>query len=325
VVETGEAPLVKITAKPAGASRLRAYVTVMEGCEKFCTFCVVPVTRGRERSHSPAAILAEIRGLAAEGCREVTLLGQTVNAYGRDLTPPTDLAELLEHVSDVEGIGRIRFTTSNPYNLTPRLIAAFRDLPTVCKYFHLPLQSGSNRVLARMNRGYTRERYLELIDALRAAVPEVALSTDLIVGFPGETEQDFAATLAMVERVAYDNVFVFRYSPRPGTPAASMPEQVDPAVTARRNAELLAVTTRVAAARSARLAGRTLNVLVDGVSRKDARMLSGRTDCNRVVNFEGDGTVGSGDFVPVRITEVLPHSLRGTLAAIGEEAVCFSR
>jgi tRNA-2-methylthio-N6-dimethylallyladenosine synthase len=325
VVETGEAPLVKITAKPAGASRLRAYVTVMEGCEKFCTFCVVPVTRGRERSHSPAAILAEIRGLAGEGCREVTLLGQTVNAYGRDLSPPTDLAELLEQVSEVEGIGRIRFTTSNPYNLTPRLIGAFRDLPTVCKYFHLPLQSGSNRVLARMNRGYTCERYLELIDALRAAVPEVALSTDLIVGFPGETEQDFAATLAMVERVAYDNVFAFRYSPRPGTPAASMPEQVDPAVKARRNAELLAVTTRVAAARSARLAGRTLNVLVDGVSRKDARMLSGRTDCNRVANFEGDGAVGPGDFVPVHITEVLPHSLRGTLAAIGEEAVCFSR
>src|SRR6266536_531328 len=284
VLETGEAPLIKLTAKPDRPGRLRAYVTVMEGCEKFCTFCVVPVTRGRERSHSPAAILAEIRGLAGEGCREVTLLGQTVNAYGRDLSPPTDLAELLEQVSEVEGIGRIRFTTSNPYNLTPRLIGAFRDLPTVCKYFHLPLQSGSNRVLARMNRGYTCERYLELIDALRAAVPEVALSTDLIVGFPGETEQDFAATLAMVERVAYDNVFAFRYSPRPGTPAASMPEQVDPAVKARRNAELLAVTTRVAAARSARLAGRTLNVLVDGVSRKDARMLSGRTDCNRVAN-----------------------------------------
>jgi tRNA-2-methylthio-N6-dimethylallyladenosine synthase len=156
-------------------------------------------------------------------------------------------------------------------------------------------------------------------------VPAVALSTDLIVGFPGETDDDFAATLEMVERVAYDNVFVFRYSPRPGTPAAVMPEQIDPAVKARRNAELLAVTTRVAAARSARLAGRTLEVLVDGGSRKDARMLSGRTDCNRVVNFQGEGAVAPGDLVPVRITEVLPHSLRGTLAAIPEEAVCFSR
>ena len=325
IVETGEAPLVKITARPAADSRLRAYVTVMEGCEKHCTFCVVPVTRGRERSHRPEAIVAEVDGLAAEGCREVTLLGQTVNAYGRDLTPPTDLATLLEEVSEVEGILRIRFTTSNPYNLTPRLIAAFRDLPKVCKYFHLPLQSGSNRVLADMNRGYTRERYLELIDELRAAVPEVALSTDLIVGFPGETEDDFAATLEMVERVAYDNVFAFRYSPRPGTPAAARPDQVEPAVKARRNADLLAVTTRVAAARSARLAGRTLEVLVDGTSRKDARMLSGRTDCNRVVNFEGDGVTAPGDCVPVRITEVLPHSLRGTLAALPEEAVCFSR
>jgi tRNA-2-methylthio-N6-dimethylallyladenosine synthase len=296
----------------------------MEGCEKCCTFCVVPVTRGRERSHSPASILAEIRGLAADGCREVTLLGQTVNAYGRDLTPWTDLAELLERVSEIDGIGRIRFTTSNPYNLTPRLIAAFRDLPKVCKYFHLPLQSGSDRVLARMHRGYTRARYLELIGALRAAVPEIALSTDLIVGFPGETDEDFAATLEMVERVAYDNVFAFRYSPRPGTPAAAMPDQVDPAVKARRNAELLAVTTRVAAARSARLAGRAVEVLVDGVSRKSARELAGRTDCNRVVNFEGGGAA-PGDFVHVRVTEVLPHSLRGTLAPIPEEAVCFSR
>ncbi len=324
IVDTGEAPLVKITARPAAAARLRAYVTVMEGCEKCCTFCVVPVTRGRERSHPPASILTEIRGLAAEGCREVTLLGQTVNAYGRDLTPPTDLAELLERVSEIEAIRRIRFTTSNPYNLTPRLIAAFRDLPKVCKYFHLPLQSGSNRVLARMNRGYTRERYLALIDELRAAVSEIALSTDLIVGFPGETEEDFAATLEVVERVAYDNVFAFRYSPRPGTPAAVMPDQVDPAVKARRNAELLGATTRLAAARSARLAGRTLEVLVDGASRKNAQELSGRTDCNRVVNFEG-ARARPGDFVHVRITEALPHSLRGTLAPIAEEAVCFSR
>jgi tRNA-2-methylthio-N6-dimethylallyladenosine synthase len=324
IVETGEAPLVKITAKSGAASRLRAFVTVMEGCEKCCTFCVVPVTRGRERSHSPASILAEIRGLAADGGREVTLLGQTVNAYGRDLTPPTDLAELLEQVSAIEDIRRIRFTTSNPYNLTPRLVAAFRALPKVCKYFHLPLQSGSDRVLQRMNRGYTRARYLELIGELRDAVPEIALSTDLIVGFPGETDEDFAATLEMVERVAYDNVFAFRYSPRPGTPAAAMPDQIDPAVKARRNAELLAVTTRVAAARSARLAGRAMEVLVDGVSRKNARELAGRTDCNRVVNFEG-GRAAPGDFVHVRITEVLPHSLRGTLVSIPEEAVCFSR
>src|SRR5581483_6720099 len=206
VAELGERPLVKITARPDGGSRLKAFVTVMEGCEKHCTFCVVPTTRGRERSHAPEVIVDEIRGLVAAGCREVTLLGQTVNAYGRDLSPPTDLAALLERVNDIDGIERIRFTTSNPYNLTPRLIRAIRDVPKVCEYLHLPLQSGSDRVLERMNRGYTRARYLELIAELREAVPDLALSTDLIVGFPGETEEDFAQTLEMVERVGYDNV-----------------------------------------------------------------------------------------------------------------------
>jgi tRNA-2-methylthio-N6-dimethylallyladenosine synthase len=325
VVETGEAPLVKITARPEGAPRLRAYVTVMEGCEKHCTFCVVPTTRGRERSHPPQIILDEIRGLVAEGCREVTLLGQTVNAYGRDLTPPTDLAALFERVNEVDGLARIRFTTSNPYNLTRRLIEALRDVPKVCEYFHLPLQSGSNRVLERMNRGYTRERYLELIDELRTAVPDLALSTDLIVGFPGETEDDFAATLDMVERVGYDNVFAFRYSPRPGTPAASLPDQVAADVKADRNRRVLETATRVAAERSRRLEGRTVEVLVDGVSRRSEAEVSGRTRCNRVVNFHGHGHVSVGDVVDVRVTEALPHSLRGALASMPEDAECFSR
>ncbi len=325
VVETGEAPLVKITARPDGAPRLKAYVTVMEGCDKRCTFCVVPVTRGRQRSHPPAAVLDEVRGLAAEGCREVTLLGQTVEMYGRDLTPPVDLADLLELVAQVEGIERIRFTTSNPFNFTSRLIQAIRDVPQVCEWVHLPLQSGSDRILARMNRGYTRERYLGLIEELRAAVPEVALSTDLIVGFPGETEADFEATLDMVERVGYDNVFAFRYSPRPGTPAASMPDQVPREVKAQRNTRLLEVASRVAAARAARLAGRTVEVLVDGQSRKRPGELQGRTRCNRVVNFDGQGRAALGDVVQVRITEVLPHSLRGMLASVPEDAVCLSR
>jgi tRNA-2-methylthio-N6-dimethylallyladenosine synthase len=325
VLETGEGPLVKITAKPESASRLRAYVTVMEGCEKHCTFCVVPTTRGRERSHPPAVIVEEIRGLVAEGCREVTLLGQTVNAYGRDLTPPTDLAELFERVDAIEGLARIRFTTSNPYNLTPRLVRAFRDVPKVCEWFHLPLQSGSNRVLERMNRGYTAERYLELIDELRAAVPDVTLSTDLIVGFPGETDADFARTLDIVERVRFDNVFAFRYSRRPGTPAATMADQIPEAVKAERNTQLLAVTNRIAAERSARLGGRTVEVLVDGVSKKNAGELSGRTRCNRVVNFDGGGLVAVGELCAVHVTEVLPHSLRGTLAARPEEVLCSSR
>src|SRR5919109_4956319 len=289
VLETAEAPLVKITAKPPRADRLKAFVTVMEGCEKHCTFCVVPRTRGRERSHTPESILAEIEGLVAEGCREVTLLGQTVNAYGRDLTPPTDLAELFARVNDVEGLARIRFTTSNPYNLTPKLIRAMRDVPKVCEWFHLPLQSGSDRVLTRMNRGYTRAQYLDLIDALRDAVPDIALSTDLIVGFPGETEADFEATLEMVERVQYDNVFAFRYSRRPGTPAAEMRDQIPEDEKARRNARLLAIVERVTAARSGRLAGQVVEVLVDGISKRHPGELSGRTRCNRVVNFDGGG------------------------------------
>jgi tRNA-2-methylthio-N6-dimethylallyladenosine synthase len=314
LLETGEGALVKLIERPDTGPRLKAFVTVMEGCEKHCTFCVVPTTRGRERSHPPQVIVAEIEGLAAAGCREVTLLGQTVNAYGRDLTPPTDLAELLERVDGIEGVERIRFTTSNPYNLTRRLMRAIRDVPKVVEYLHLPLQSGSDRVLERMNRGYTRARYLELIAELREMVPDIALSTDLIVGFPGETDSDFAETVDMVERVGYDNVFAFRYSRRPGTPAAEMPEQVPDDVKARRNTAILEVASRVAAARSERLVGRVMPILVDGTSRKSPRDVTGRTRCNRVVNFSAEGRDLLGCVVPVRITQALPHSLRGDLA-----------
>jgi tRNA-2-methylthio-N6-dimethylallyladenosine synthase len=321
VLETGEAPLVKITAKPERPGQLKAFVTVMEGCQKFCTFCVVPMTRGRERSHPPEAILAEVRELAASGVREVTLLGQTVNAYGRDLSPTTDLAALLELVDTVEGIERIRFTTSNPYNLTPRLIRAIREVPKVVEYLHLPLQSGSDRVLARMNRGYTAARYLELIDELKDTVPGIALSTDLIVGFPGETDEDFERTVDMVERVRYDNVFAFRYSRRPGTPASDMPDQVPDEVKARRNARILEVATRVGAERSRALESRVLPVLVDGTSRKDPGEVTGRTRCNRVVNFDAHGRDLLGMVVSVLVTRALPHSLRGELAGPGRPVV----
>ena len=313
VLETGEGPLVKITAKPDTPNRLKAFVTVMEGCEKHCTFCVVPTTRGRERSHSPESIVEEVRGLAANGCREVTLLGQTVNAYGRDLDPPTDLAALLEQVNDIDGIERIRFTTSNPYNLTTRLIQAIRDVPKVVEYVHLPLQSGSDRILSAMNRGYTRARYLELIAELKETVPDIALSTDLIVGFPGETDADFEQTVEAVEQVGYDNIFAFRYSRRPGTPAATMPDQVSDEVKAERNARLLEVAGRIAAERSRRLEGRTMPVLVDGSSKKAREEAAGRTRCNRVVNFHARGRNLFGEVVPVRIGQALPHSLRGEL------------
>lgn len=319
VIETGEGPLVKIATPPDGTRRLKAFVTIMEGCEKHCTFCVVPTTRGRERSHPPESVLEEIRGLAARGCREVTLLGQTVNAYGRDLTPPTDLADLLERVNAIAGIERIRFTTSNPYNLTRRLMRAIREVPKVVEYLHLPLQSGSDRILERMNRGYTRARYLELIAEIEETVPDIALSTDLIVGFPGETDEDFQQTVDVVERLRYDNVFAFRYSRRPGTPAAEMPDQVPDAIKASRNTRILTVATRVAAERSRALEGRVLAILADGLSRKNAREATGRTRCNRVVNFDPEGQDLFGEVVPVLITQALPHSLRGALA--GREAV----
>src|SRR5499433_2183316 len=299
VLETGEAPLVKLTARPEQPGQLKAFVTVMEGCEKHCTFCVVPVTGGRE----------------------VTLLGQTVNAYGRDLTPPTDLAALLAEVNEVEGIERIRFTTSNPYNLTSRLIRAIRDVPKVVEYLHLPLQSGSDRVLERMHRGYTQARYLELIDEIKATVPEIALSTDIIVGFPGETEADFEETVTAVERVRYDNVFAFRYSRRPGTPAADMADQVPDEVKARRNSRILEVAERVGAERRHALEGRVMPVLVDGRSRKDPHEVTGRTRCNRVVNFDAHGRELMGRTVQVLVTRALPHSLRGELAGAGERVL----
>jgi len=313
VLETGEAPLVKITAKPQSGDRLKAFVTVMEGCDKFCTFCVVPYTRGRERSHSVESILAEIRGLAGQGYREVTLLGQNVNAYGKDLDPPTDLAALLEQVNELDGIERIRFVTSNPVNLTSRLIRAMAEVPKVCQYLHLPLQSGSDRVLARMNRGYTRTRYLELIAELKETVPGIALSTDLIVGFPGESAEDFEATVEMVETVRYDSVFAFRYSPRPRTPAAEFPDQVPEAVNAQRLTRLLEVASRISAEKARALEGHTVEVLVDGVSKKNPHELAGRTRCNRVVNFDGQGRNLHGELVRVRITQAMPHSLRGEL------------
>ncbi len=316
VLETGEGPLVKLTGNVRRPDRLKAFVTVMEGCDKHCTFCVVPLTRGRERSHAPESILAEVRGLAEQGCREVTLLGQNVNAYGRDLTPPTDLAALIERVNEVEGVQRIRFVTSNPVNVTSRLIRALRDVPKACEYLHLPLQSGSDRILGRMNRGYSLARYLDLIAELRETVPGIALSTDLIVGFPGESEEDFEATVETVERVGYESLFAFRYSPRPRTPAAGFPDQVPEADKARRLSRLLEVADRVVAQRNAALVGRRMEVLVDGASKKDPRELSGRTRGNRVVNFDGRGARSYGELVYVRITQAMPHSLRGALAPV---------
>ena len=313
VLETGEGALVKITARPEGGLRLKAFVTVMEGCEKYCTFCVVPTTRGRERSHAPEAIVEEIRGLAAAGCREVTLLGQTVNAYGRDLSPPTDLAALLERVNDIDGIERIRFTTSNPYNLTPRLIRAIRDVPKVCEYLHLPLQSGSDRVLERMNRGYTRARYLELIAELQGdgAGPRAlhrshrglprrdrgGLRADGGDGRGGRLRQRVRLPLLPPAGHARGGDGRSGAGRGQGRPQPPHPGDGDPRGRRAQPAPR----------------GPDLPVLVDGVSRKNAGEAAGRTRCNRVVNFDPGGRDLLGRVVPVRVVRALPHSLRGEL------------
>ena len=313
VLETGEAPLVKLTAKAPTAERLRAFVTVMEGCEKHCTFCVVPRTRGRERSHSPESIVAEVRGLVADGCREVTLLGQTVNAYGRDLTPATDLAELFER-STRSTASRDPLHHLEPLQPHAQADRAMRDVPKVCEYFHLPLQSGSDRVLERMNRGYTRARYLELIDELRDAEPAIALSTDLIVGFPGETEADFEQTLAVVEQ-------------RGLRQRLRVPVLAAPGHAGRRHARAGA-RARQGRAQRARARGGDPASAPRAGSRRLARAargsaggrrvaqeraeLSGRTRCNRVVNFERQGASRRRRHRPTSASaEVLPHSLRG--------------
>ena len=299
---------VKITAQPDAASRLKAFVTVMEGCEKHCTFCVVPVTRGRERSHAPRAIVEEIRGLAEAGCKEVTLLGQTVNAYGRDLDPPTDLPALLEQVNDVNGIERIRFTTSNPYNLTNRLIRAIRDVPKVVEYLHLPVQSGSDRILARTSRPYGGA-LSRAIDR-SGARPDIALSTDIIVeGFPGDG-RDFARRCPSSKRVAYDNALrVSLLRAGRGTPAADMPDQVpghrEGAIPADRCLEARADRSASGASPARRT---QLHPRGHRVAKKTGRQ-ERRTRCNRVVNSTPAGAWFSAWVVPVQITEALHASL----------------
>ena len=293
------------TAARAGGPR--AYVTIMEGCNKSCSFCIVPFTRGREVYRAPEEIVVEVQGLAARGYREIELLGQNVNAYhhGSD-----DLASLLRMVDRIEGIRRVRFTTSHPGHLKRRIMDAMRDLPSVCNHLHLPVQSGSDKILRAMNRGYTRAAYLEKIEYLRRAVPGIAFSTDLIVGFPGEAEDDFRHTLDLVRQVEFDQVYAFAYSPRPGTAATSLEGALTDAVKQGRLRDLLAIQEGIQARRNATLVGRRFEVLVEGPSRLDAGMLSGRTTCNRIVHLPGS-TVSPAEFVQARIIRAHPHSLTG--------------
>ena len=292
----------------------KAYVSVMEGCSKYCTYCVVPYTRGAEISRPVDAVITEVRGLAAQGVKEVNLLGQNVNAYRGETADgeEADLALLLFEVAAVEGIERIRFTTSHPAEFDDNLIEAFASIPQLVDHLHLPVQAGSDRVLTAMKRGYTRRDYMERIEKLRQVRPNLSLSSDFIVGFPGETERDFQQTLDLIEQIGFDHSFSFIYSPRPGTPAAEMGDDVPLEVKKQRLASLQHLILEQAGAISRRMMGTRQRILVEGASRKTPKELCGRTENNRVVNFIGPpGLIGQ--FVEVVIAEALPNSLRGRL------------
>jgi tRNA-2-methylthio-N6-dimethylallyladenosine synthase len=296
--------------------RFQAWVQVSMGCNSVCSYCIVPKVRGREVSRRPDEIVAEVVGLADEGVREVTLLGQNVNSWGRDLTPGirTEFGELLRAVDSVDGIERIRFTSPHPKDFRDPVISAMAECEAVCEHTHLPLQSGSSRILKRMRRTYDRERFVRLAEKLRAAIPDLALTTDLIVGFPGETERDFQETVEAVEEVGFDGAFTFVYSPRAGTEAAAMPDQVPEDVKRDRIERLVVAVQRVAHMRNQERVGRVEEVLVEGPSRTDESVLRGRTRRNTTVNFRG--AAAPGELVEVLVESATSTTLRGREAAV---------
>jgi tRNA-2-methylthio-N6-dimethylallyladenosine synthase len=294
-----------------------AFVSVMEGCSRYCTFCVVPYTRGEEMSRPLADVLTEVAQLAAQGVREVNLLGQNVNAYAGAMEDgePADLALLIRCVAQIPGIGRIRFTTSHPVEFTDRLIEAYAEVPQLASFLHLPVQSGSDRILAAMKRGHTVLEYKQKMRRLRQARPDISIATDIIVGFPGETERDFEATMKLVEDIGFDHSYSFMYSRRPGTPAANLPDDVPPAVKSERLARLQAAIEANAKAISQSMVGSVQTVLVEGPSRRNPAELTGRTENMRFVNFAGPQRL-VGEFVEVEITGVANHSLRGRVRTV---------
>ena len=313
VVDVSFPELEKFDALPAPrAEGARAYVSVMEGCSKYCSFCVVPYTRGEEVSRAFQSVLEEVRALAHQGVREIVLLGQNVNGYAGAMADgaTVDLSTLLHHVAAVTGIERIRFTTSHPLEFSDSLIEAYASLPQLADHLHLPVQSGSDRILALMKRGYTTLQYKERIRRLRAVRPNIAISTDLIVGFPGERERDFEATLALVAEVGFDQSFCFLYSRRPGTPAAALPDELTLAIRQQRLARLQAQLDAQSLCISAAMVGSVQRVLVERAAKKGQGELAGRTENNRWVNFAGPASLLQR-FVDVLITEARPHSLRG--------------
>ena len=292
----------------------KAFVSIMEGCSKYCTFCVVPYTRGEEISRPLSSVIEEITTLAAQGVREVNLLGQNVNAYQGEMDDGdiADFALLLHYVAAIPGIGRIRFTTSHPVEFSDSLIEAYAEIPELVSHLHLPVQSGSNNILKRMKRGHTREQYVDKINRLREHRPELSLSSDFIIGFPGETDDEFAETMELIEMMAFDTSFSFIYSARPGTPAADFADDVDIAIKKERLKRLQDYINQNALAISESMVGTVQTVLVEGLSKKNQLQVTGRTENNRVVNFTGHPRL-RGQFVDVMITEALPNSLRGRL------------
>jgi tRNA-2-methylthio-N6-dimethylallyladenosine synthase len=297
------------------AAGARAYVSVMEGCSKYCSFCVVPYTRGDEVSRGFDSVLEEVRSLASQGVREIVLLGQNVNAYAGAMADGAivDLSTLMHHVAAIAGIERIRFTTSHPLEFSDSLIEAYANLPQLANHLHLPVQSGSDRILALMKRGYTVLEYKQRVRALRAVRPDIAVSSDIIVGFPGETERDFEATMRLVADVGFDQSYCFLYSRRPGTPAASLPDEVSLEVKQERLRQLQALLDAQALEISRGMVGSVQRVLVERAAKKGAIDLAGRTENNRWVNFPGPASLLQR-FVDVIVTEARPHSLRGRLA-----------
>jgi tRNA-2-methylthio-N6-dimethylallyladenosine synthase len=301
---------------PARVTGASAFVSIMEGCSKYCSYCVVPYTRGEEVSRPLDDVLTEVAELAGQGVKEVTLLGQNVNAWqGRmgETARQADFALLLEYVAEIPGIERIRYTTSHPNEFTPRLIAAYEKIPKLVSHLHLPVQHGSDRILMAMKRGYTALEYKSTVRKLRAIRPALALSSDFIVGFPGETEDDFQKTMRLIEELRFDNSFSFLFSPRPGTPAANLPDDTPHAVKQRRLQALQAVINRNIRDISGQMVGGVQRLLVEGVSKRDGGELMGRTECNRVVNFPGPARL-IGQMADVRITEARPFTLRGELS-----------
>ncbi|WP_313069877.1 tRNA (N6-isopentenyl adenosine(37)-C2)-methylthiotransferase MiaB [Melaminivora sp.] len=298
---------------PARVEGASAFVSIMEGCSKYCSYCVVPYTRGEEVSRPFEDVLVEVAGLADQGVREVTLLGQNVNAYLGAMggtAEKADFALLLEYVAEIPGIERIRYTTSHPNEFTPRLIDAYARIPKLVSHLHLPVQHGSDRILMAMKRGYTAMEYKSTVRKLRAIRPDMAMSSDFIVGFPGETDEDFRKMMKLIDDVRFDNSFSFIFSPRPGTPAANLHDDTPHEVKLARLQELQAVINRNIAEISAERVGTVQRVLVEGASRRDASELMGRTECNRVVNFAGSADL-TGQMLDVRITEARTYTLRG--------------